>query len=106
MPAREGLKCLVLARAVCEVTTQQLLDGGGAVLGLDIAQDLSADRCFRTEAAADDDVKAFDGVALLVDGDLAADQPNVADIVLRARVGATREMDIDGLIDLKAGVDM
>src|SRR5262245_13846989 len=89
-----------------EIPPKQLLNHNWAILGLDALQDLSTNRRLMPVGAPDDNVETFDRVAFIVNGDLAANQPNVTDVMLRARVGATREMDIDGLVDVQARLDV
>ena len=72
------------------------------VVGLDVAKQLARQRRVRAEAAADQDVIALDGVAVLRDRHLAGDQADVADVVLRAGMMAAGEMDVHRRVELDA----
>ena len=48
-----------------QIALQHALDGARRILGLDVAVDFARQRRVRTEAAADQDVIALDGVAIL-----------------------------------------
>ena len=61
-----------------------------------------AERRVRPEAAADQHVIAVDRVALLVDRDARRDQPDVADVVLRAGMMAAGEVDVDRRVERDA----
>ena len=84
-----------------EVGAQQRLDAGRRILGLHGLPDLRADLRVLGEAAADHDVVALDGVALLRDDDLGADQPDIADVVLGAAVVAAGEVDVHRHVELR-----
>src|SRR5205085_2789320 len=56
------------------------------------------------EAAADEDVIALD--LAFARGDLRAEQPDVADVVLRAGMRTAGEMDVERLVDGDARVEM
>ena len=74
------------------------------ILGLDVAIDFRRDRRVRAEAAADMDVIALDGVAVLGGRHLAGDQSDVADVVLRAGMMAAGEMDVHRPVERKAAL--
>ena len=61
--------------------------------------DLLPDIGIRTEPSAGEQVIAFDGVVILADGHFGAYQADIADVVLRAGMMATGEMDIQRGID-------
>ena len=101
--ARESGEGFVRRSPAGDPALQHALDELRRVFGLHVAAELAADGGVRPEAAADIDVIALDGVALVGESETrAAEQPDVADIVLRAGVMAAGEMDIDRLIDRDA----
>src|SRR5690606_7502054 len=69
-----------------------------------VAIDLAADCGVGTVTPTDMDVKAIDGIAVVVDCDARADQADVANIVLRAGMMTAGEMDIDRSIQRDARV--
>ena len=75
------------------IRLEQALDVARHIRGLDLGIDLAADRWLVGEAATDEDVVAVDGVAILVDGDAGADQPDITDIVLRTTVLCSRSRE-------------
>src|SRR5688572_11505771 len=95
MPARERQERLVGRRAISEIGLEHPLDGPWRVGRLHVTEELAAERRIRTEAAADMDMIALDRIGILADLDLAGDQPDVADVVLRAGMMASGEMDVD-----------
>ena len=72
------------------------------VLGLHVAIELAGKRRVRAEAAADQDVIALDGVAVLGGLHLAGEQADIADVVLRAGMMAAGEMDVHRAVELDA----
>ena len=82
-----------------EIGLEHPLDRPRRVLGLDVAIDLAADRGLRAEAAADLDVIALDRVAVLGGLHLAGQQPDIADVMLRAGIRAAGEMDVDRAVE-------
>src|SRR5215472_4559570 len=98
--AREREESFVTRCAVCEVTLEHALDNTRRVLRFHIAVDLAAQGGMRPETAADVNVVALD--LLLTLFDLASQQTYVANVVLRARMMASREMNIHGTIEHNA----
>src|SRR5437016_13073546 len=72
--------------AMRQIALQDALDGARRILGLHVLVDLAAESRVRPEAAADQHVIAVDRVALLIDRNARRDQPDVADVMLRAGV--------------------
>src|SRR5262249_56278006 len=75
--------------------------GGRGVFSLDVAVALPSESLVGTEAAADMDVVALDGVAVLRDRHSGAEKPDVADVVLSAGIGAAREVDVHRAVKLQ-----
>src|SRR5579862_9927028 len=86
-----------------EIGLEHAFDGFRRVLGFDVVENLAAAHGVGAEAAADMDVIALDLIAVLVDLDLHAEKANVADVMLRAGIGAAGKMDVDRAVDLDAG---
>src|SRR5882724_10965500 len=100
MPTREDEERLVAAGPVRHVSPENALDEPRAVLDLHVAIELATDAGIGAEAAADEHVETLDSVlAGVIDGHAAGDHADVADVVLRAGVGAAREMDVDGTVE-------
>src|SRR6516165_11157695 len=102
MAARERKESLVGRRAVGEIGLEHALDRARRIVGLQIAIDLAAALGVRPEAAADVDVIALDLIAVLRHKDLSADEADVADVVLRARIRAAGEMNVERAVELHA----
>ncbi len=101
MPLREIEERLV-ALAMRQIALQDALDRARRVLGLHVLVDVAREPCFGAEAAADQHVIAVDRVAFLVDRNARRDQPDVADVVLRAGVMAAGEMDVHRRVERDA----
>src|SRR2546426_471126 len=99
MPAREGEEGLVRRRAVGEIALQHPLDGLRRVLRLHVVENLAPERRVRAEAAADEDVVALDGVALVRGLHLAGQEADVADVVLRAGMVAAGQVDVERAVE-------
>src|SRR5262249_8077315 len=69
------------------------------ILGLDVVIDLLADVGVGTKAAAGEEMIALGGVVTLAEGYFRGNQPDVADVVLRAGGMATGQVDIEGRVD-------
>src|SRR5690349_17336820 len=87
MAAHKGEEALG-AVAVREVAAQQASHRARHILRLDIAKNLARKRGVRSEAAADQDVIALDGVAIVRRLHPAGEEADVADVMLRAGVMA------------------
>src|SRR5580704_17114946 len=88
VPARECKEALVRGGAMAEIGLEHALDGLRRILRLDVAVNLAAAHGIRPEAAADSDVVTLDLVAVLGDLHLGAKEPDVADVMLPAGIGA------------------
>src|SRR5258706_1771522 len=106
VPACKGLKCLSPAQALGQIDPQQLFNGGGTVLRLHVVPDFFADSRVRAVATAHHNMEPLHGIAFVVDCDLAANEPDVANVMLRARIEAAREVDIDWLVDSEPRFEM
>src|SRR5271156_3330142 len=82
-----------------EIGLQQSLDGLRRVLGLDVVIDLLSDIGIRAKTAAREQMIAFDGVVALTDRHLGGDQPDIADVMLRAGMVTTGQMDVERRFD-------
>ena len=78
-----------------DIGFQHTLDGARRVLGLHILEQFAAHRRVGAEPAADQQMIAIDGVAIIVDRNARADQADVADIVLRTGMMAAGQMNVD-----------
>src|SRR5882672_10374204 len=67
-------------------------------------ENLSADARVRATATAENDVVTFHRFATEID--LHTLQSDVADVVLRAGIGAAGEMDVEGMIEVNVLVEM
>src|SRR5947208_6812495 len=84
-----------------DVGLEDALDSNRRVCSVDIAVQLPPQALIRTEAAADMDVIALDGVAVLRDRHPGPEQADVADIVLGAGIRAAGKMDVDRDVKLQ-----
>src|SRR5262245_31076109 len=89
----------LVAGAVRQIGLEHALDGRRRVRGLDVAKNLTAERGVGAEAAADQHMIALDRVAVGRGLDLAGDQADIADIVLRTRMMAAGEMDVERRVE-------
>src|SRR5262249_52438756 len=67
--------------------------------GFDVGVDLRRNRRGRAESSADVNVVALDRVAVFGGLHFAGEQADVADVMLRAGVMASGEMDVDGAVE-------
>src|SRR5258708_6783926 len=102
MPARKLEKTFVARHAMREITLEHALDGAWRIARLHVAVDLVAETGVRPEAAADMDVIALDRIGVLADIDLAGEQADIADVMLRAGMMAAGEMNIDRAVEFDA----
>ncbi len=93
---------LVRPGAMRQIRPEQALDRSRRILGSHVAVKLARQAGVRTKTAADMHVIAFHRVAIIGNRDPRAEQPDVADVVLRARMMAASEMDIHRAVDLDA----
>src|SRR5579863_7326021 len=101
--AREGEEALIRRGAMGEIGFQYALDRARRLVGFDVVKNLAAALGIRPKAAADVNVVALDLIAVLVDLHLDAEQADVADVMLRAGVGAAGEMDVERAVERNAG---
>ena len=85
------------ARSLFLIDAQNFFEGRFELFDGNSLEELAAEEFVITEAAADEDVVAFFGFAGDFDG--GGEEADVADVMLGAGVGATGEMDVDGLIE-------
>ena len=95
MTCGEGLEGFAGVDAICRPRTQQRLDHFGRVAGSNIGLQQSPYGALCAKAATHMQMITFDLIALIVHGDLGADEPDVADIVLCAGMVAAGEVDVD-----------
>src|ERR1700732_5616812 len=99
MPRGKILKALSGAGATREIGLEQTFDPRRCVLCFHVAQNLAADRARGAITTAGDDVIAVHRIAFLVDSNPRGDEPDVADVMLRAGSGTAGQVDIDRLIE-------
>ena len=99
MAARKRQERLIGRCAIGKVGFQQPLDIDRRFLRRDIVKNLLPDFGLGTEAPAGEDMKAIDGIVGIADRDARADHADVADVMLRAGMVATGEMDVDRGVD-------
>src|SRR5579863_6447133 len=102
MAARESQEGFVLRGAAGQIGLEQTLDGGRYIGRLDFTMDLARQRGVGPEAAAHQNVVALDLLAVLGLLHFASQQPDVADIVLRAGMMAAGQVDVDRRVELDA----
>ena len=86
------------------VGPQKTLDGLWHVLHFDIVEEIACHRRVGAVATADQNMKTFDGIAVVGDRHAAGDQPDVANVVLRAGVMAAGQVNIDRTVERHAGL--
>src|SRR5262249_20131800 len=94
MALGEGEKCFA-ALAMRQIDLQDAFDSARGILGLYILVDVASERRVGTKTTAHENVIAVDGIAVVIDCDAGGDQPDVADIVLRAGMMAASEVDVN-----------
>src|SRR5205085_5527697 len=97
-------KCFVRSRTMREISLQQSLDRPGRVLGLEVVKNLLSQSGVRPKTATCEQMIAFDGVIAVASRHLCGYQADVADKMLRTRMVAAGEMDVDRRIDLEASL--
>src|ERR1700730_11423174 len=83
-----------------QIGPEHALDCCRRIFRLDVMVDFAPDARVGAKAAADVNVISFDRIALLRHRYPGAKQADVADIMLRAGIGAAGEMDVHGRIEL------
>src|SRR3974377_901934 len=104
MAARKGEETLLRRGTMRKVGREQTLDHGRNVLRLHVAIDLAPERGVRSKPAAGEHVIAFDGRGVFAGLDLASEEPDVADVVLRTGVMTAGEMDVHRTIEFDAAL--
>src|ERR1700691_2470952 len=99
MAAREGEKRLFRRGAVRKISVENSLDGTRRVLGNDIAINFASERGVRPKAAADQNVVTLDRIGFLIGLDLAGEEPDLGDKMLRARVVAASQVNVDRRVE-------
>src|SRR6516165_4692106 len=102
VPAGESEEAFLRRDAVREISLEHALDGLRRILGFDVVVDLGRDRRVWAETAADVNVVALDRVAVFGGLHFAGQQSDVADVMLRAGVMASGEMDVDRAVERDA----
>src|SRR3954449_2235214 len=82
-----------------EIGLEQLFNRFGRILGFDVAINFSAQIGVGAEAATCEQVIAFHALVVVANRDSGGDQPDIADVVLRAGMMASRYMDVERSID-------
>src|SRR4051794_3518508 len=100
MTARKCDECFVRSRAMREISLQQSLDCPGRVLGLEVVKNLLPQTGVRPKTATCEQMIAIDGVIAFAGRHLCSDQADVADKMLRTRMVAAGEMDVERRVDL------
>src|SRR5687768_2339720 len=90
--------------AMLEISAQHPLDERRSSLGGDACIDLPPDVLPGAISAADENVKTLDQIVAALDA--RPQQSDVADEVLGTRVSAAGQMNVDGLIEIDAGVEI
>src|SRR5689334_18917097 len=104
MPAREREERLIIA-APGEIRAQNMLNRARAILDLHVPVELARHARFWTEAATDKDVEPFNRIlAGFADRHAARNHADVTNVVLRAGMRATREMDVDRTVERDPGL--
>ena len=99
MPARERDERLMRRHAMSDIRLQYPLDDPRHVGRRHVAIELTRERGIGTETAADMDVIALDRIGVLGRLHLAGDEPDVADIVLRAGVMTAGQVNVHRHVD-------
>src|SRR5262245_39927016 len=100
--ARKRQERFVRARTVRQIDLQHALDRTRRILSLDIVEEFAAEHRVRAESAADMDVITLNRIAVVADRDGRRQEADIANVVLRARMMATREMNIDRSVECDA----
>src|ERR1700704_3810598 len=85
-----------------EIRLQQALDRLRRVFGLEVVVDLLPDIGVRAKTSAGEQVIALDGVVVLADRHFGGNQPDIADVVLRAGLMAAGDMNVEWRLDVDA----
>src|SRR3974390_1165552 len=99
MTAREFGEAFLRARAIFEIGFEHPFDCRRRIVGLDVAVYFAAALRLRTEAAADMDVIGLGLIFLVGALGLGAEEPDIADVMLRAGIRAAGEMNVERMIE-------
>ena len=102
MAARKRQEGFFGRNAMREIGLQQSFDRLRRVFRLEVVIDLLPDIGIRSKAAAGEQMIALDGIDILADIHLRRDQPDIADVVLRAGMMAAGDVDIERRVDIDA----
>src|SRR5437879_1380558 len=102
MAARKCQEGFFGRNAMREIGLQQPFDGLRSILGLEVVIDLLPDIGVRTKAAAGEQMIALDRIDILADIHLRGDQPDIADVMLRAGMMATGDVYVERRVDVDA----
>src|SRR5215470_7184692 len=102
VPAGESEEAFLRRDAVREIGLEHALDDLRRILGFDVVVELRRNRRVSAESAADVNVVALDRVAVFGGLYFAGEQADIADVMLRAGMMASGEMDVDGAIERDA----
>src|SRR6266545_3993145 len=102
MAARECQKGFFGRNAMREIGLQQSLDRLWRVFRLEVVIDLLPDIGIRSKAAAGEQMIALDGIDILADIHFRSDQPDIADVMLRAGMMATGDVYVERRVDVDA----
>src|SRR5215210_3271296 len=82
-----------------QIRLQQLFYCLGGILSLHVAINLLTESGVRSEPATCEHVIALHALVLFANRDFRGDQPDIADVVLRAGMMAAGQMDIERRVD-------
>ena len=91
---------LIVGRSIGDERLQDLLHNLWRLVSLDVLIKFARDRSIYAISPANEDVIAVDGVSVVVHGHPRANQSYVADVMLRAGVMTSGEMNIDRRLKL------
>jgi len=103
----KGLEALARL-ALREIGAEHGFEAPGQFVGRDVAADLAAERQLRAAAAADNHVipLGLRIVAGAAEVDLGGEEADIADIMLRAGIGAAGQVDVERLVEVDPRIEM
>ena len=99
MSAREVGEAFLRAVTMGEISFEHSLDRARCILGFDLTIDFTAALCLRAEAAADMDVIGLGSILFVRGLGFGAKKPDIANVMLRAGIRTTGEMNIQRLVE-------
>src|ERR1700722_19874713 len=102
--AGKGEEALAGRSAVRDISFQDALHSARRVFGDDIAIKLAPDRRVWTEAAANENVIAFDRIGIFARLNLARQKTDLGNEVLRAGMMTAGQVDVHGRVERDAGL--